>query len=412
MDFRRQSIDFSVNRSFPPGVRTDMPILVMFSPAPVLEAPGGEVVLDARFVEGMGLHCQLWPGQVYCVMRRGSSAIRDGVRFSTRRLGFELILLDPADPLPEALLDEAALVYCAADDLKLLHLAEAMRRRVGRLVYTVEQSLPERLAAQRDPRVPLRRQFGATLWNLRGERRLRAALRSADGVHLNGLVTAAWYGGLNPHTLTYLDNRIRQTQLARSGEQAERARRLTAGEPLRLVAAGPLDPGSGMEDLLPVAQLLANRGVAFRLEILGQGALVPRLRAGIAALGLSDRVLLAPPGPFEGHFLPHMRASADLAVMPRRLPEGPGAYVEAMGCGLPVVGYGVPGWGRMARASGAGWATAARPSALAARIAQLDADRAGLVAASARALDFAAANTFEKVFARRMTHLRMLAGLD
>lgn len=388
-----------------------MPILVMLSPAPVLEVPGGDMVLDTRFVEGMTLHCQLWPGPVYCVMRRGAAAIPDGTRYSPRRLGFEPVLLDRTEPLPRSLLDEAALVYVAADDLRHLDLAQAMRGRVGKLVYTVEQPLADRLATTRDPRWSLRRQFGALAWNLRRERALRAALRQADGVHLNGLATAASYGRLNPRTLVYLDNRIRQPLLARSAEQAARAARLAAHAPLALVAAGPLEPGTGMEDVLPVARLLSNMGIDFRLEILGQGPLAPRIAAGIATLGLSGRVRLSAPPAFEGQFLPRLRQTADLALLPRRVPEGPGPYVEAMGCGLPVVGYASTGWRRLAQVSGAGWVTAGRPSAMAAQVAALDADRGALVAASARAREFAGESTFEKVSARRMTHLRMIAGL-
>jgi glycosyltransferase involved in cell wall biosynthesis len=389
-----------------------MPILVMLSPAPVLEAPGGDIVLDSRFVEGMGLHCQLWPGPVYCVLWRGAAGIPDGVRYSPRRLGFELVVLDPGAPVPDSLLDEAQLVYCAADDLRHLHLAEAMRTRVGRLVYTVEQPLADRLATIRDPRLPLRRRFGAVAWNLRGEGALRAALRRANGVHLNGLATAACYGRLNPETLVYLDNRIRQPMLARRADQAARAARLAAGAPLALVAVGPLEPGTGAEDLVAIAHQLRNLGVDFRLDILGTGVLAPRLRDGIEVLGLSDRVRLVAPGGFEAHLLPHLRTTADLALMPRRLPEGPGPYVEAMGCGLPVVGYDSAGWRRLAAASGAGWVTPHRPGAMARLVARLAADRPALAAASARARAFAGETTFEQVFARRMTHLRAVAGLD
>lgn len=389
-----------------------MPILVMLSPAPVLEAPGGDIVLDARFVEGMGLHAQLWPGRVYCVLWRGAGMIADGLRFSPRRLGFELILLERGAPVPETLLDEATLVYVAADDLRHLHLAEVMRSRVGRLVYTIEQPLADRLAASRDRRLPLRRQLGGLLYNLRGEGMLRAALRRANGVHMNGLATAASYGRLNRQGLTYLDNRIRQPMLARTADQAARAARLRAGGPLVLAALGPLTPGSGIEDLLPMAQILARNGLPFRLDIHGQGEAAPQMRDGIAALGLSERVRLLPPAGFEGHLLPMLRTEADLMLMPRRLPEASGPYIEAMGCGLPVVGYASAGWRRLARASGAGWVTAARPGALARQVARLAADREALVAASARARAFAGETTFEQVFAARMTHLREVAGLE
>jgi len=388
-----------------------MTTLLMLAPAPVIEMPGDEVILDARFVAGMELHSQLWPGRVVCVLRRGGPPIPDGLRFTRARLGFELVLLDPAAPIPPALLDRASVTYCAADDMRYLDLAGAIRTRIGRLVYTVEQSLAERLAATRDPALPARRQLGARLWNLRHERRLRAALKAADGVHLNGPAAARAYGRLNRNTLVYLDNRIRQTLLARASEQAARAERLARGAPLRLVATGPLTATAGAEDLLAMACLLRNQGLDFTLTILGQGPLEGRLQAGIAALGLTGRVTLRPAGTFDAATLPLLRQQADLALLPRHLPEGPGPYIEAMGCGLPVLGYATPGWARLAASSGGGWAVAPRPERLAAQVRALDGNRAALIAASERARGFAAQTTFEQVFARRMAHLRDLAGI-
>jgi colanic acid/amylovoran biosynthesis glycosyltransferase len=389
-----------------------MPTLVMLSPAPVIELPGDEVVLDSRFVEGMNLHCQLWPGPVVCVMRRGALTIPEGVRFSIRQLGFELVLTDRDHDVPAALLDSASLVYCAADDMRYLDLAQAMRGRIGRLVYTVDQSLGERLAMARDQRWSLRRQYGAVVWSLRRERGLRQALRAADGVHLNGMAAADSYGRQNPNTLVYLDNRLRQPMLARSAEQAERARRLTDGAPLRLVALGRLEANSGIEDLLPIAFLLKNQGVDFHLDVMGRGELAASFHSRIAALGLTGQVTLSDPGSLEGNLIPHLRQHCDLALLPRHGPEGPGAYVEAMGCGLPVIGYASSSWRLMARESGAGWVTAGWPGSMATRIISLNQRRAELVVASRLAVAYAAETTFEKVFARRMSHLRSLAGLD
>ena len=88
-----------------------MASLVMLSPAPMIEAPGGEVILDVKFVEGMKLHCQLWPGPVRCVLWRGAASIDEPMRYARARLGFDLLMLDAGAPVPELLLDEAAMVY-------------------------------------------------------------------------------------------------------------------------------------------------------------------------------------------------------------------------------------------------------------------------------------------------------------
>jgi len=390
-----------------------MSSLLMLSPAPVLENTGGEVILDVKFVEGMKLHCQLWPGPVRCVLWRGPHVIDDPMRYTTAKLGFELILLDQGAPVPELLLDETALVYCAADNMKHFDLPAAMLGRFGKLVYTVEQALGGRVSAALEQQAPVRRRLGSALWNLRHERALRRALREADGIHCNGYPAYRAYRRLNDRALVYLDNRIRLPMIARGADQEARAARQAAGGPLRLAWYGVMTPESGVTDLLPVAQLLAMRGVDFRLELFGSGPMEDRLQQGIAALGLTDRVTIAPNKGFEVRLAPHLRREADLFLSPRRLPSPQGTYVEALGCGLPVLAYSNAMTRRLMRASKAGWTVRkGSPGAMARAIERLDRDRRALTAASARAVDYARANTFETVFARRMTDLREIAGVD
>jgi len=390
-----------------------MASLVMLSPAPVMELPSGEVILDVKFVEGMKLHCQLWPGPVRCVMRRGRYRIDLPMRYAPGQLGFDLIILDEGAPVPDLLLDEAALVYAAADDMKSLHLPAAMRPRMGKLVYTVEEPLSGRVARALSASPSLRRKLGGTWWNLKREGRLREALRAANGVHFDGYPAQDAYGRLNPRSLGYLDNRLRTPMLARAGEQADRAAALQQGAPLRLAWVGTADAQSGVEDLLPMAFLLRQRGVAFRLEMFGTGPLAARIADGISGLGLKDCVTLQAPGPFDPVLVPHLRRAADLFLCPRRLATPHSTYVEALGCGLPILGYGNRMWRRMQAASGAGWVVRRGSlSGLVAALARLDGNRAAIIEASRRAVEFARANTFEQVFARRMTDLRGIAGLE
>ncbi|MCC6000236.1 MAG: glycosyltransferase [Pararhodobacter sp.] len=390
-----------------------MPTLLMISPAPIVETPAGEVVLDVAFVEGMRLHCQLWPGKVYCLMRRGTASIPGGMRFSPRQLDFNLIVQDPGDAVPDLLLQEASLVYCAADDMQYLDMPARLKGRLGRLVYTVEQPLSGRLGAIRHDsgRNPLSRLRGMQ-WTMGKERALRQALRQADGVHCNGPLASDVYGRLNPRTLAYMDNRMRMPMLARGPDQTARAQRLRAGAPLTLSYFGAFEPEAGVSDLLAVAHLLHTAGLPFRMELFGTGSLAPRLQDGVAALGLKKHVHLSAPPGFDAALVPHLRRNADVFLSPRRMADPVSSYIEAMGCGLPVLGYDNAQWRRLQAEAGAGWVVSAHASALARQILRLDRDRELIIRASTWALDHARANTFETVFARRMSHLRQIAGLD
>lgn len=390
-----------------------MASLVMLSPAPMVELPGGEVILDVKFVEGMKLHCQLWPGPVRCVMRRGTYQIDTPMRYSLAQLGFDLIALDEGAPVPELLLDEASMVYVAADDMKYLNLPDAMRGRFGKLVYTIKEPLPGRIAHALAASPSVRRRLGATWWNLRRERALKAALRAADGMHCNGYPAFDAYRRLNPGAIRYLDNRMRTPMIARAAEQSERAARLQGGAPLRLAWFGHADAMSGVMDLVPMAHLLTQRGVDFRLEMFGTGPLAGAVADGIAGMGLKDRLSIRPPGAFDPVLVPHLRRSADLFLAPVRLATPRSTYVEALGCGLPILGYGNRTWRRMQAESGAGWVVRkGSVQGLVRALARLDADRAAIVEASRRAVEFARANAFEQVFAKRMSDLRAIAGLE
>ena len=213
-----------------------MPRLMIITPAPVIETPAGELVLDIGFVEGMKLHCQLWPGPVSCVMRRGKGPVPRPMRFSPRQLEFDLTILDEQAPLPETLLDTARLVYCAADDMRHLDLSETLRGRMARLVFIIEQTLAGRLhAALAGRRRSLRQRLRTALWTIGREVPLRRALAAADGLHCNGLPAWRAYRRVNRNPIVFFDNRSRQTMLARADDMAARAERLRAGAPLRLV---------------------------------------------------------------------------------------------------------------------------------------------------------------------------------
>lgn len=104
---------------------------------------------------------------------------------------------------------------------------------------------------------------------------------------------------------------------------------------LRLLATGRLVWKKGFDYLLASLALLAERGVDFEAEILGDGELKSELRFSIGDLGLADRVRLAggvPPAEVLA------RLSQTDIFMLSSVEEGiSNAVLEAMASGVPVV---------------------------------------------------------------------------
>jgi glycosyltransferase involved in cell wall biosynthesis len=113
-------------------------------------------------------------------------------------------------------------------------------------------------------------------------------------------------------------------------------------EPGLILAVGRLTPKKGYDHLVAACARLRARRLRFRCVILGEGKEEGRLQAAIDAANLRECVSLHPFVPQEQ--LPSWYARASLFAMPSRvLNDGnrdgiPNALVEAMACGVPVVG--------------------------------------------------------------------------
>ena len=390
-----------------------MPELLMLSPAPVEELPGNEVVLDVRFVEGMKLHAQLWPGHVRCILWRDEGQINQPMRYSVRQLEFDLIVLDRGQAPPPLLVEEATVILAAADNMRHLDLPEQTKGRLTRLVYTVEQPLRGRIAAALAMRAPLRRRLGSAFWNWRQERRLRAALAAADGIQSNGLMTHRAYHRVHENAMMFLDNRLRTPMIARAMEQTMRAESLRSGAPLRLAWFGTMSHDAGLYDLVQVAFLLKNKGIDFTLDLYGEGEESPGLKGAIAAMGLAEQVRFHEGLEKDAQLIPRLKRNADMLVAPQNLPTPLASYIEAMGCGLPILCYNNRNWRVLQRDSQAGWKVRrGSVNGLVRTIERLNANREEIIAASQRAADYARKHSFEVEFAKRMTHLRKLARLE
>jgi glycosyltransferase involved in cell wall biosynthesis len=140
-----------------------------------------------------------------------------------------------------------------------------------------------------------------------------------------------------------------------------------------VACVGRFTPVKRQEDLVAAVALLRDQGVDVHLRLAGDGPLLEAVRAQVATLGLEDRVslhgTLAPPEVAE------LLADADIACMPSSQEGMPGAVMEAMASGLPVVGTKVNGIAELVRDGDTGFLVEARdPKALADALAALVTD--------------------------------------
>lgn len=141
--------------------------------------------------------------------------------------------------------------------------------------------------------------------------------------------------------------------------------------PVHLLFVGRLNAFKNVETLLQaVAQLAALELDDFRLEIVGQGERRPHLERMVAELGLSRIVHFAG---WVSHpdILDYYRR-ADLFVTATTWEGMPNTVLEAMACGLPVVGTRAPGLDQLVRDGVNGYLVETNdPAALTDRLARL-----------------------------------------
>lgn len=389
-----------------------MPDRSMLAPAPVIRIAPGRVKLDVKFAVGMKNVCANWPGRVDCILREGAQSIPFGAEYNVDDLPFGIHILPEGAPVPDTLAQDYDIIEASGDLHLDLHLADALQSAKTRIVYVVEYDLKTRLQiVWLDPDTALHKKLRRTVWTLRQERARRKAFEQADALQTNGFPAYDSYSALNDNTLIYLDNRMRHDMFAKPDHLSHRDSRLRAGAPLRLINSGRLEPMKGAQDLIPLAKALADRKVDFQLDIYGTGSLEDTIKQGIAQHGLSDKVRLHAPVDFETELVPLSRDSADLFLSCHRQSDPSCTYLEAMGCGLPVIGYANAMLSRLNTEAQAGWTVGlGNVTELADKISQIAGDLTELHRASKAALAYAGGHDFESEFAKRRDHLLNVQG--
>ena len=393
------------------GTTKTVPRLVMIAPAPVIRTDNG-FVLDAKFIEGIKQHAAQWPGELVCILREGAKHIPFGAREVQGIDGVDLRVLTADETVPETLLNKDDLLFCSADDARNLNLPARAKALGAKVVLAIEYTFETRLQiAWHDRARPLIKRLYSMLWLARQERRLRRAIRMTDGLQSNGYPAHALYGPMAKNALLYLDNRMTPDLFATEHDLHSKLQRLGKDTPLRLVFSGRLEPMKGAQDLIPIATLLRNREVAFTLDIFGDGSLSTDIASDIKQNGLSDVVRLHAPVDFETELVPWLRLNADIYLCCHRQSDPSCTYLENMGCGLAVAGFGNRMWSALKDASDAGWVVPMGDrEELANTLAK--AARTDIARCCENAARFAQAHDFVSEFTKRMEHLARVAQVE
>jgi colanic acid/amylovoran biosynthesis glycosyltransferase len=383
---------------------------VAFLSLDVGELPDGRVELTQKFVDGMRAMARGWPGEMVAVL-----APRGGVRdtnldqkpWHRHELPFTLVIKDPRDPDVARTLEGAA-VAIISTDFRHVDVAHAAHAAGVPYVMVAEYSLRTRLqiAAVEEEHVDKRAR--RMIWETLEEARQRKVVSGAAGLQCNGTPIYDSWSKLNKHPILYFDTRVTKDMLAGADDADRRGR----ARELQLAFSGRLITMKGVMHLVDIARALRELGTRFQLHVFGDGPLKDPMQDRIVDAGLERHVLMEGVLPFP-ELMKKLRDDIDLFVCPHVQGDPSCTYLETLSCGVPIAGYANDAWKGLCKRSESGFASPLGDArALAALIAELDRSRDNLRAAAAQAVRFASAHTFELTFARRLAHVRRIAGVD
>lgn len=378
-----------------------MPVRFFYlNDSPLRVTADGKLGIFAKSMTGLAEYAKRWPGKVLVSsleapllaeeddpqMMWADHDLAADLEFIAQvdapalsRLGADLVMHSVVGPLSQSLLGHHFKVIFTDD------WSPAVRLEVG-------------LVTARGAVDRARIRVGA----LRRTRRLDALAARADGFQCNGHSAAEHYKAVNPSTHMYFDHRMRAGDMA----AASRREYWHGDRPLRIAYSGRLTEIKGVKLIEPFIAELERRSISFEFTIIGSGNLEPELRRleskNVRFAGFMD---------FEKDWKPFVRSEVDLMFLPHVQGDSASTYFEAMGSGVPVLGFHNRTLTPLLAAGGGGWAVA-RPDVVAAAAVteRLATGPMELEVQARRGLSFMEAVPFETTFDERVNHFRAIAG--
>lgn len=382
--------------------------LIHNNPAQIVD---GKVRVDRKFLTGMRRYVEQLATSLISVHPTLDSdeAGVDTIEVDEGSLGYRMVTLRvdrrrvtiPEDQrVLEEIVRSSDLIYGSG-----LGAVTAARRLGKPYVLVLENDLANQISLATLTMTDPLRKFVRTLrtrWDYR--RRQIPEMRAAQAIHCNGYPMFDAVAGLDRERVLYLDSRMAADDVI-PAQQLERRLEALGRAPLRLLFSGRYEPIKGALDAVASAVACLRRGLDVELDCYGQGTLRKAMLDLAAASGHGGRIRIHDSVPFPE--LVQISRGFDVFVCCHRQHDPSCTYLESLGAGLPIVGYGNRMWARMCQESGAGMQSPMGDvEKVADDIAALAADPATLRSLSLRARSFAEAHTFEREFARRTDALR------
>jgi glycosyltransferase involved in cell wall biosynthesis len=155
--------------------------------------------------------------------------------------------------------------------------------------------------------------------------------------------------------------------------RSESLLRFSSNKGLRILYLGSLIPRKSVDTLIEAHARLEHAGHHVVTAIVGDGPAAPQLAEAIRHSGLNHVIMTGSQAP---SMVPAWLANADVLVLPSLSEGRPTVVIEAMACGLPVVGTDIPGTRELVSPKVTGFLVPPRDSeVLAQRLVDLALDR-------------------------------------
>jgi colanic acid/amylovoran biosynthesis glycosyltransferase len=373
--------------------------LVVGYPAALPVAADGGVLIDEKLRSGVARYREHWPGSDVVLAAPHTvetSTPGLGARLRHRdELGFDLVT---ADTWRGALDDAAGDLHL----LPLIHRLHEVEHLIDRSVLTIEFTPEDLSTTERRGSPGFMSRARVELGSLRRRRTFEAWVRRARGVQCNGYPAYDRFRRLSPSAVLFFDTRLTIDHVHRAREKGRAAPR----PPFRLCFSGRLIDAKGPQHAVAAVERLHAEGFECTLDVIGVGPLEQELRRTA-----SPHIRFREGMDFASGWTAYVRDEVDLMVLPHTQGDPSGTYLEAAGCGVPVVGFDNVALDSLVRRHDIGVTVPlADDVALARAVSDVLTDRARWAELRSNGLSFMSQHGFEQESDRRVEQLAFLCG--